>query len=71
MKTLKDLKRWIRRYHKKYNGEYYNLLGFCENAELSPDVKKLFTFYREGIPCGYDWVNGNSKMRNFINECIK
>lgn len=68
MKTLADLKRHIRRYHKKYNGGKYDLLGFVENQDLSPEVESLFTFYRNGMPCGYDWVNGNEKMKQFIKE---
>jgi hypothetical protein len=69
--TLKDLKRWIKKYHKKYKGEYYNLLGFVENKELSPDVLSLFIVSGFGGVCGYDWIHGNNKMKDFIKETIK
>ena len=71
MITISKLKRHIKKYHKKYHGDYYNLLGLVENQELSPEVKSLFTFYNEnGLPVGYDWVNGNDKMRKFVESCI-
>ena len=71
MITLKELKRHIRRYHKKYNGTYYNFLGLVENSKLDDNIKSLFTFYTPSGFCGYDWVNGNSKMVAFISESIK
>jgi len=68
--TLADLKKWIRRYHKKYNGNYYNLLGFSENKELTNEVYSLFTFHSNGYT-GYDWVRGNERMRVFIKGVVK
>jgi len=65
--TMGKLKSHIKRGLKRNNGQVLGLLGLVENKDLTPEVESLFTFYRNGIPCGYDWVNGNDKLRELIN----
>ena len=60
MKTLTDVHRHIKmclRY-----GRRFNWLGFVEDADLSDDVKKLFTFEGSAGAVGYDWVHGNGQL---------
>ena len=64
MITLNDLKKHIKNCRK--NNRRYNFLGFVENEDLTPEVEKLFTFYRMGVACGYDWVNGNDRMEEYL-----
>jgi len=69
--TIAKLKAHIKRSLKKNNGRVLGLLGLVENRDLTPEVESLFTFYRNGIPCGYDWVNGNDKLHQLIGEEVK
>lgn len=65
MLTIKDLKKHIKKRLKK--GLKLDLLGFVENKDLSSDVESYFALY--GIGCiGYDWINGNNKMKMLIEE---
>lgn len=64
--TLKDLKAHLKRRHRK--GLNYNLLGFVENKDLSWEVEKLFVVGQPGNYVGWDWVNGNSDMKELIKE---
>jgi len=70
--TLAELKRYIKRrmkYNKKHGTERMGFLGLVENKELSPEVKSLFYFYgRNGTSGGYDWVNGNGKLKQLIEK---
>jgi len=66
MTTLNDLRKHIKNCKKK--NRRYNFLGFVENKNLSPEVERLFTFYKMGCACGYDWVNGNDKLEEFIKQ---
>lgn len=65
--TLKQLKTHIKRRYNK--GQSYNLLGFLENKDLDPEVEALFIYrsYQYGARY-YDWVNGNSEMKELIAQ---
>lgn len=63
--TLSYLKKHIKKCKKK--GVRFNFLGLVENRDLSPDVRRLFTFQGIGMS-GYDWVNGNKKMKELIDS---
>ena len=67
-KTIKlhDVKKHIkkcRRYKKRFDW-----LGFVENQDLSPEVEALFTFIGSTGHIGYDWVNGNQKLKDLIKS---
>ena len=50
----------------------FNFLGFIENKELSREVEDYFKFInRFGAVVGYDWVNGNEKLKQLIKEVLK
>jgi len=61
--TLDILKKHIKKCKKR--NIKFNFLGFLENKELDREVKSLFSFDGIGIS-GYDWINGNSKLKMFI-----
>lgn len=65
MKTIKDLKKHIKKCNKR--GMRYNFLGLVENNDLSPEVESLFTLEGIGMS-GYDWVNGNNKMKALVKS---
>ena len=71
MKTItkKDLIRRIKL--RQRQGKRYDFLGFVENMDLTPEVISYFAYYRNGIPVGYDWVNGNESLNALIEETIK
>ena len=60
------LKRHIRRC--KIKGVKFNFLGFVENKDLTPEVESLFSFCSPSGYCGYDWVNGNDKLKVLIDS---
>jgi hypothetical protein len=64
MLTLTQLKKHIIKCHKK--GVRYNFLGLVENQDLQNEVMSLFTYESPEGYCGYDWVNGNSKLEDLI-----
>ena len=66
MLTLKQLIKHVKKCKSK--GVRYNFLGLVENKDLSPDVKSLFTFESPSGYCGYDWVNGNGKLKELITS---
>jgi len=69
MKTEKDLIKWIKT--RKKQGLRFNFLRFVENQKLSDEVKSYFTcknFY--GVVAGYDWVNGNQKLKDLIEKVV-
>ena len=70
MKNLNDLRKYIKRTYKKYDGKYWGFLGFVENQDLSPEVRALFEFVAPSGYVGYDWVNGNAKLKEFIKQSI-
>ena len=67
--TIKKLTSHIKRRIKQ--GRCLGLLGFVENQALTPEVERLFTFYRFGVPVGYDWVNGNQRLQELIQSIEK
>lgn len=61
MININDLKKHIKkRKAKKLN---MNFLGFVENQDLTPEVVSYFSF-----AYGYDWVNGNDKMKALVDS---
>jgi hypothetical protein len=64
MLTLSQLKKHIAKCKKK--SIRFNFLGLVENKDLSPDVLRLFTLESPSGYTGYDWVNGNSKLKELI-----
>lgn len=70
MITIKELKKHIKKMHKKYRGSNYSFLGLVENDEITDEVKSYFTFYTPSGYCGYDWVKGNEKMQELIKNTI-
>jgi hypothetical protein len=66
--TLSYLKKHIKKCNKKKIR--YNFLGLVENRDLSPEVQSLFTFVTPSGFVGYDWVNGNDKMKELIKGVI-
>lgn len=63
--TLEELKAFIKR--RKRQGKALGLLGLVENRDLSREVEQLFTFKNDfGQVVGYDWVNGNDKLKELI-----
>jgi len=70
MLTKKDLIKEIKRQHKKNLN--IGFLGFVENKDLSKEVINYFSLKnRFGVVAGYDWVNGNDKLKELIKEVIK
>ena len=45
-----------------------SFLGLVENKDLTPNVEALFTFVTPSGYTGYDWINGNEKMKQLIEE---
>jgi len=67
MITEKDLIKEIRMKIRKR--EPLSFLGFVENKDLSKEVEAYFELYNgAGIKCGYDWVNGNEKLKKLIKK---
>lgn len=64
--TINDLKKHIKKCDKK--NVRYNWLGFTENKDLTPEVESLFTLYGRNGYKGYEWVNGNEKLRELIKS---
>jgi len=77
MITKKDLIKEIKRQNKemekgKRAKGHFSFLGFVENKDLSEEVINYFCFKNEyGIIRGYDWVNGNDKLKELIKEVLK
>jgi hypothetical protein len=69
MITKKDLIKEIKR-QKKLNLNI-GFLGFVENKDLSREVEDYFKVYnRFGVCAGYDWVNGNDKLKELIKKVV-
>jgi len=69
MKKLRmtELKRRI-----KQGTEKIRFLGLVENRELTPEVESLFYCKGyNGTSGGYDWVNGNKKLKQLIRRIEK
>jgi len=64
--TLKGIKKHIRK-HKK-DGSPMGFLGLVEDRDLTLEVEALFKFVSPSGCTGYDWVNGNDKMKQLIKE---
>ena len=64
--TLRMLKKHIKKCKK--SGRRFNFLGLVENKDLTPDVEGLFKFISPSGSVGYDWVNGNNKLKQLIKE---
>lgn len=64
--TLTELKRHIKKC-KKHN-KNFGFLGLVENRDLTPEVEGLFKFITPSGYIGYDWVNGNDKLKQLIIE---
>lgn len=65
--SLAELKRHIKKC-KKHN-KNFGFLGLVENRDLTPEVESLFKFTTPyGYILGYDWVNGNDKLKQLIKE---
>lgn len=67
MITIKKVISHIKKCNKK--GVRYNWLGFVENKDLSSEVKSLFAF-DNGSYFGYDWVNGNDKLKELTRKAV-
>lgn len=67
METIATLKKHIKKCNKR--GTKYDFLGFVENKDLSPELENCFTLCGVGM-FGYDWVNGNSRLKNIIAEVL-
>lgn len=66
MLTLTQLKKHIKKCKNK--DVRFNFLGLVENVDLSNEVENLFKLVNpETGYTGYDWVNGNSDLRNLID----
>ena len=65
--TIKGIKKHIKRclHYKKH----YDFLGLTENRELTPRVEKLFEHTK--IPGYWNWVNGNEKLRQIVEDMEK
>mgnify|MGYP001584851602 CR=1 FL=1 len=64
--TLAAVKQHIRKC--KRLDRRFNWLGFVENADLTPEVEALFTFYDlRGHPA-YDWVKSNARLQQLERE---
>ena len=66
MITLTQLKKHIKKCKKK--GIRYDFLRLVENADLTNEVKELFTFYTQSGAQVYDWVKGNNKLKALIDN---
>ena len=69
MLTLLQLKKHIKKCKRKEIR--FDFLGLVENRDLSPEVENLFRFVSPSGYIGYDWVNGNDKLKNLIKEVSK
>jgi len=64
MLTLLQLKKHIKKCKRKEIR--FDFLGLVENRDLSPEVENLFRFVSPSGYIGYDWVNGNDKLKNLL-----
>ena len=65
MINLSKLKQHIKK--RKRKGLNLNLLGLVENQDLTPEVESLFIFSSPSGYVGYDWVNGNDKLKQLVS----
>jgi len=63
MITIKNIRHYIRMCLRRRWTKNYNFLTLVENKELTPEVESLFK-----VGSGWDWVHGNSKMKEIISE---
>ena len=64
--TLRMLKKHIKKCKKHNKG--FNFLGLVENKDLMPEIESLFRIVCPSGYAGYDWVNGNNKLKQLIKE---
>ena len=62
--TLKKINKHIKKCLIK--NEKINFLGLVEQAELDRGIVDLFKYVTPTGYEGYDWVNGNDKMKKII-----
>ena len=65
MLTLPQLKKHIKKCKRK--GIKFGFLGLVENKDLTPEVESLFVYQGIGMS-GYDWVNGNNRLKELISD---
>lgn len=64
--TKTDLIKEIKRQYEKHK-HFFDFVGWTENKELSREVESYFNYGGKG----YDWVNGNNKLKELIKEVIE
>jgi len=63
-----DLIKEIKRQYK--NKKTFNFLGFVENKDLDKKVENYFKIIDSRGRIWYDWINGNDKLKQLIDEVI-
>lgn len=67
MGSLEATKRVLIKYARNTDFNWERIANEIRAKGLDYDYyETFFTFYRNGVPIGYDWINGNDKWKKLL-----